>query len=471
MIGGPHGRFACLTPGEQPHHGPVVPAIRAGSLPGRSRSRREQLRTSIWVVPAVMVVGAFVLQNVLVEIDTSISTDPEIANWFTASIDVAQETSSTIAAAMLTFLGVVFSLSILALQLTSGQFSPRVMRTFLRARSTKLALGTFMATFTFALMTLVSIQTDRGGTDFAPVLTLSVLILLVLASLFVFLAFVRTMVRMIRVSYVVAEVGQETVAALRAPRRFVEARAPTLVVEPYVIRHEGRSGVLGGVDVQSLVRIAARHHVVVEVLVRFGDFVATGTPVLAVHGQDPMSGLPTARLQRGLLVHVERTMFLDPAFGIRQLVDIAVRALSPAVNDPTTAVQVIDQLTEILQVGGTVGPGPGTGARQEALGPGDGTSPGAVVDRSGVVRLLVKMRSWESLVGLAFTEIRRFGSDSPQVSRRLMAAFDELIKTLPPARQAAIGAQRDKLTRDVRQAESDPDEQDLYLTPDRSGLG
>jgi uncharacterized membrane protein len=439
---------------------PTVHAVRAPLVPVRLRSWRERLRSSLWVTPALMVVLALLVQDAALDLDVELARDPT-GGWLTgADASVADSAASTIAAAMLTFLGVVFSLSILALQLTSGQFSPRVMRTFVRARTTKLALGTFMATFAYALMTLVSIEgSDDGTDDFVPLLTLLLLLLLVMGSLFVFLAFVRTIVRLIRVSYVIDVICRETSREITRLARSARVEVPRAELgEPSaLLRHQGRPGVLGAVDVRRLARLAARHDAVLALQVRVGDFLASGTPTVAVHGPRPV---PAAAIRRCLLTNVERSMTADPAFGLRQLADIAARALSPAVNDPTTAVQVIDRVTHLLALMGAAPDPP-----EAVLGSGG--------DRggSGVVRVVLLPRTWGDEVVLGFTELRRYGHDAPQVTRRLFSALHELRTSLPADRAAALAAEEVRLRADVDRTVADPAERDLYLLPDRAGLG
>jgi uncharacterized membrane protein len=168
-----------------------------------------------------------------------------------------------------------------------------------------------------------------------------------------------------------------------------------------------------------------------------------------VHGGD----LHDRDVTRFFLIRGERTFVQDPAFGFRQLVDIAIRALSPAVNDPTTGVQAIDRISDLLAItGGRLDP---TGLR---------------VDSSGTVRVKRKLRNFEGLLVLALTEVIRYGADAPQVVRRLRGMLDELESTLSPERQAAIARQRDLLEAAVTAALPAPFS-DVSSTADREGLG
>jgi uncharacterized membrane protein len=180
-----------------------------------------------------------------------------------------------------------------------------------------------------------------------------------------------------------------------------------------------------------------------------GEYLAHGTAVALAHGGD----LRDRDVTRFFLIGGERTFVQDPAFGFRQLVDIAIRALSPAVNDPTTAVQAIDRINDLLGI---------TGNRLDPTG--------LRVDSGGTVRVKRKLRNFDGLLVLSLTEIIRYGADAPQVVRRLHAVLDELESTLPIERQPGIARQRSLLEAAVSAALPAPF-MPVASTPDREGLG
>ena len=361
---------------------------------------------------------------------------------------------------MLTFVGVVFTITLVALQLASSQLSPRVLRTFVRSTVTKAAFGTFLATFIFSLLTLAQLP-DFGpkATQYAVGITLG----LVLASLIVFLMYVTATVSLLQVSRVIGAVANETRSAIT--RNYPEADqyksvapadrvdSPTMVGvggvgAPRLFRVHG---VLLGIDKAQLVRVARKHDCVIEMVVRIGDYVPAGTDVFAVHG-GPVP--KQSELLRALQFGQERTLYQDPFYGFRELVDVAAQALSPAINQPTTAIQVIDRLEDLLlRVGGAPDPA------------------GAFVDDDGVVRLMVLARSWRDLVALSFTEILTFGARSPAVTKRLVSAFDTLVTRLPVDRHAELLDQRASLVEQVAHAVRDTRQRAVALTPDSMGLG
>jgi uncharacterized membrane protein len=210
--------------------------------------------------------------------------------------------------------------------------------------------------------------------------------------------------------------------------------------------------VLRDIDIARLVRMARQHGVVLRLVPRIGDFVVPGTPVFAVHGGPAPKGLRSHGFQ--VSVGAERTFHQDLGFGLRQLSDIALRALSPAVNDPTTAVQAVDRIVQFLS----------SVARRPL---------GAVLhrDRQGTVRLVQPVPGWTELVDLAFTEIRVYSVASPQVTRRLLAGLDDLLAAVPEDRRAPLVRHRTLLTQAVERAVPEPADRAFALHPDRQGIG
>jgi uncharacterized membrane protein len=416
---------------------------------------REAGRGAIWPVPAFALVSGSVIAECVVLFDEALAAAFPKEQLFIGNGDVLRTMLGTIAAAMLTFLGVVFSISIVALQLASSQFSPRILRTFVRARVTKLTFGTFIATFTYTLVVLGSFQSGvQGSRDFVPIVSSLVALLAVYISLALFIAFVQGMIRLMRITYAIEAVADET---RRAIHQTFPTQAPPDGAPPDLGRPLARltlprgHGVITAMDLDRLVRLARRRDCVLVVLTPIGSHVEPGTPVVEVHGQ---RGPSPRAIRRCLSLAAERTMLQDPQYGLRMLVDIAIRALSPAVNDPTTAVQVIDRLEDLLRR---------AGRRPD--------QDGLLRDRDGRVRVVAPVPRWEVLVNLAFTEIRRYGATSPQVVRRLLATFRDLDAGLPASRHAALERHRRLLVAAVERAEPDPAERALMLTPDRIGLG
>lgn len=421
----------------------------------RIAQTRETLRNSLWFTPTIFVVGAIAAAAFLTRLDYDISADHDLAALFAENAEDARTIVATIATSMLTFMGVVFSITLVALQVASGQYSPRVVRSFVRNRTTKLTLGTFMATFVFSLFVLGTFETSQSnGAVFVPVLSVVAAELLVLATLFVFIAFVHSIVQAMRVTYVIEGIAQETRQSIeenRVQRSEIVEIDPDQFAQPtHVVHFEGTPGVLDGVEADRLVALARAHRCVIRVLPNVGDYLAAGVPILEIFGE----ARPKWRDVRSCLVFgAERTLYQDVAYGFRQLVDIAIRALSPAINDPTTATQVIDRLTDLLI----------RLARQNRR-------QNAIVDRDGDVRLLFTIPSWADLLDLAFDEIRVYGADSPQIPRRLLAALDDIEAVSGSTYHAAIARHRAAVLAAANR-HVDGALAGLALTPNRRGLG
>lgn len=383
----------------------------------------ERVRSAFWFVPATCVVAAAGLALALVQLDEKLQRDGG-GVAFAGGPESARSLLSAIASSMLTLTALVFSITVVVLQLTSSQFSPRVLRTFLRDRQNQLTLGVFTATFVYALMALREVRGQDGLVDlFVPGITISVAFGLVLVSVALFVAYIHHIVNSIRVVTIIDRIRIETESTIdRLAERDAEA-APLPPAPDGPVRDiaAARSGAVVAVDVDRLVRLAAEAHIVLRVVPQIGEFVPEGSPLL----QAPVgANVDDAALGRAVQLDIERDTSQDIAFGLRQLVDIAERALSPGINDPTTAVQCLDQLHALLRRLGTR-PLP----------------TGAHTDRGGAVRLVVPTMGWDDYVALAFDEIRHWGSESLQVHRRLRGLLGDLLAVVEHERRPPLRRQ------------------------------
>lgn len=419
---------------------------------------REHLRDTFWFAPTVGLLCAFVAWWGLSSLDTQIVAHLQDRGDYEDVRDLisfAADTRTivtTISSAMMTFIGVVFSISLVAVQMAAGQLTPRVVRIFVRSRITKLTLTVFLATFGFSLGVLSSYEseTDPRRVASVPLVQSLLALLLVALSLLLFIAYVSATLRLMQVGPVVDHIARESFRVLgRVPSG--PPSGDPLAPETGRVMHRGRAGVLRDVNVARLVRSARRQGVVLRLLPRIGDFVVPGTPVLAVHGGPAP---PPYALKHTVSVGVERTLHQDVTFGLRQLVDIALRALSTAVNDPTTAVQCLDRIVQYLAV-----------VVRLPLG--------AVHhrDRGGEVRLVQDGPGWSDIVDLAFEEIRWCAVISPQVTRRLLAGIDDLLSLAPPERRKPLVRHRALLVQAVERTVSESADREFALLPDHQGIG
>jgi uncharacterized membrane protein len=395
---------------------------------GRLTTLRESIRNGFWAVPGMCVLLAIVLSQLLVFLDRHLQA--ELAFTFGAGPDGAREVLSAITTAMITFTGLVFSITVVVLQLTSSQFSPRVLRTFLRDRLTQYAMGTFTATFVYAVMVL---RTVDGGDDseFVPAVSTTVALGLLIVSVALFVAYIHHIATSMQASSIVAAIGTET-------RRTVDDRFPAGHPEPVdlptslppdrpatAVLPAQRPGVVTTFDEDRLVALARDADVVLRTEVRPGDFLPEGAPLFEVLGAS--DALDAGEVLDAVRQNQDRTMQQDVAFGFRQLADVAERALSPSTNDPTTAVQVLDQLHDLL--------------RRLATRP---LRTGVLCDEDGQVRVVMPPSRFEDYLTLALEGIDQWGREHRPVQERI----DELLADLCAA---AIPRHRDAVERYAEQ--------------------
>jgi uncharacterized membrane protein len=411
-----------------------VKALRPESRNGfRVVLAQEWVRERFWVVPTALLIAGLAVGLAVSRADSIPGID-RVGGGLPVRAASAEAILGIIAASMLTFVGVVFTITLVALQLASAQLSPRVIRTFVRSGTTKFAFGLFLATFAYAIVVFIV----EGASSSASVLRLAVTlgVLFVLASLIVFVVYVTATMRLLQVSWVVTAVADETRRVLARERPvaagYLSAEAPQLDQNPRLVRlkgerddgQSGQFGVILGVDRGRLVQLCQQYDCLLQFLPKVGEYLPMGAAVVAVHGGD---GPPEDAVRGCIHLGRSRTMYQDPLYGIRQLVDVASQALSPAINQPTTAVIVLDRLEELLLR---------IGRRPQPTG--------FFVDTDGVVRLMHAEPTWAETVDLAFTEIAIYGASSPAVIRRLAAAYYRLQQSVPDdlhldiARHAAL---------------------------------
>jgi uncharacterized membrane protein len=392
----------------------------------RSRSswlpewRREGLRTSLWIVPVTLVILALVLFLGTHELDRIVFERRIVLSpWLNSGgADAGRQVLIAIAAAVITVVGVVFSIVIVALTLASQQFGPRMLRNFIRDRGTQYTLGIFVATFVYSVLALASISSD-GGRDFVPHISISVSLALMLADLGVLIYFIHHVAVSIQLNEVIARIGGDLVRAidLEAERERSAALSDELLEQG---QNTGlldgaevaatRSGYLGAVSREDLVRLAIRSDAVILLLHRPGHFVVAGRPLARV--TPPHAAATVARALDG--AHItgrHRTLTQDMVFAVDQLVEIAIRALSPAVNDTFTALACIDWLTAGL-------------CRLSSH-----TFPERVFrDAAGQVRLVEPGLSYRRVIDGAFDKIRQAGRGMPAIAIGLLDSLSRIME-------------------------------------------
>lgn len=437
---------------------------------GRFEVFRARITNGLWFVPLAATLAAWLLAWAIIRFDRGRGATAQTAWAFTGGVASAQLILTTIATAVLSFTGLVFSITIVALQLASSQFSPRVLRTFLRDRGTQVTLGVFVGTFVYTIVVLQSVrEASDTGRLFVPGDAVTIGIGLVFLTVLTFVYFVHHMANGIRVVSIIESVAEETRRAIAVTypepvdpsdtdlgkgfeRRREVARAAGARPDSPTIPSP-RAGAITGIDSRALVELARGQNVVLELTCAVGDFLPGDAPMLRVYGDAPDLAV-LRRAQTSVGIEPERTMDQDVAFGLRQLVDIAEKALSPAINDPTTAVQALDRIHDLLRRIG-----------QRRL------PHGILRDTNGDIRCIVPTASWDDYVALAFNEILHFGAGSVQIARRLRAAVDDLLTVVPPPRATALLSVRRALDASAERSFEDVVSRRLASTADAGGLG
>ena len=389
----------------------------------RLRSILESLRTGFWAIPTLCVLLASALAYALVDIDRQLS-DGFGRVTFGAGADGAREVLSAITTSMITFTGLVFSITIVVLQLTSSQFSPRVLRTFLRDRQTQLSLGVFIGTFVYAVLVLRTVN-GLDEDQFVPALATTLGVLLLLLSVGVFVAYIHHVTSMIQISSILDSIAGETRGVLE--KVFPTGLPPTPAIAmprdvPVAVLPAPRSGVLVHVDIETAVRRAQRADVVLVSKLHAGGFVPEGAPLVEVHRGDA-TDLDASDVASAFGLARDRTMQSDVGFGFRQLADIAAKALSPGVNDPTTAVQALDALHDLLRRLAT-----------------RSLPTGAHADSEGQIRLYLPQPRFADYVALALDEAEQYGAESVQVQQRITALLDDVRAAALPEHRPVLDA-------------------------------
>src|SRR5262249_39163775 len=325
---------------------------------------------------------------------------------------------ATMASSLFTSIVFICTALLVAVQLASAALTPRIIALVFRDPVTKFSLTLLVFAFTFSLGALIRIKAT------VPLLTTHVAAYDCLVCLAVFFYLIDHLGKALRPSgalRAVAWQGRNVIASVY-PHLFAEVQetgaaeaARILGGEPTATIPSPKDGVVLAFDEKGLLSLAQRADCVIEMVPQVGDHVAVGDPLFYVFlGGAP---LPAGALCQSIVVGQERTFEQDPTFAFRIMVDIASKALSPAINDPTTAVLALDQIHHLLRKVGT-----------------RHLDTGQVRDAAGRLRLVYRTPDWEDFVHLAVTEIRQFGGESIQVIRRLRAMLENLLATLPPAR-------------------------------------
>jgi uncharacterized membrane protein len=403
---------------------------------------RHYLIHSVWVGPCVGIALALLIARL------ASFTDRWLGWRIDLGPDAARAVLMSLASAMFTFVVFLASALLIALQLASAQLTPRIIAIVFRDGVTRLGMSLFV--FTFTLTTAVAIRIGA----WVPALATYLSVYSCIASLAFFLYLIDHIGKTLRPAGAlrsVARLGRDVIKSVY-PRRVARdgtggeddavAAGEWAPGEPTATVLARGDGVVLACDIDGIVQLARRSSCVLELVPRVGDFLARGDPMFRVYGGKP--GAPGERALLGTVaVGRERSLEQDPMFAFRVIVDIASKALSPAINDPTTAVLAVDQLQHLLAV---------VGRRH--------LDDERVRDRAGgPARFLFRTPGWDDFVQLAVTEVRQYGCQSIQVCQRLRAMLESLLRTLPEQRAAPLMRELHLLNRAAARSFADPEDQ------------
>lgn len=409
---------------------------------------RAFLKNALWVVPLISMIAALICAPLTRYLEATFRF-----RLLDFGLQGSRAAVGLISASMLTFVVFFFSVLLLTVQIASVNLSPRIIARPFQSKALKASLGLFVFTFVYSVSVLGRLEEDV--LQFPVFLTL----LLSIASIGVFLFIVEHVGKELRPVTVMSRVAQEGISVIRTVYPLVWR--PSSVTHPASnlpedgsyrsVEHVGYAGVVVAFNPRQLAGIAIANGCTIELVPQVGDFVAAGMPLFRIY---PAKTIGAGQLRRSIILGRERTLEQDPAFAFRIIVDIAEKALSPAINDPTTGVLAIDQIQILLSE---------VGKRD--------LSTGVVRDDSGQVRLVYRTPNWEDFVLLAVAEVRQYGAGSVQIMRRLRGMLEELIHVLPDSRAPLLHEQLDLLHNAVEQGFLDPRDRAHAEIADSQGLG
>jgi len=418
---------------------------------------KSYIRSSLWLIPFFALLAYWVINRITYGIGGWLLRTGQIDEttaFFGLTIVGASSLLETIVTMNLSFLVFTFGSLLVAIQVAGGQYTPRIIATtILRDNAIRFTVGYFVFTMLFALRVLF-----RMGGEVVHQFNTFIAGNLGLISVVVFLYLIDYAARFLRPVSIVQRVGNYGIAVIKSvypetatrPHPVESSRRPASPER--TVAYVGASGIVLAVDLAGLVTQAQQANGIIEFVPQVGDFMAVDEPLFRLYGG--AGAIDDRQLRAAVALGSERTVEQDPAFAFRILVDIAIKALSPAINDPTTAVLAIDQLHRLLRK---------VGLRQ--------LRGEEICDATGEPRLVFRTPNWEDFVHLSCIEIRHCGAGSVQIMRRMRSMLENLMQTLPPHRHAELRTQLELLDRTVEEHYSFPEDLAIARIPDSQGLG
>ena len=413
--------------------------------------RRQYIKGSLWIAPLVGVLAATLLAVIIDGIEHRV-TLPEVWQF---SADTASTFLSILAGASVSLIGFVITVSVLVVQISMANLTPRSLRLWYRDPMLKTVLAVLTGTFMFTFAELRRITPEQ-----VPNVGVIVAGFAQIASILVFLLFLDRFIHRLRpvsVAEMTAEAAKKIVAESSAfrepPNQAADVALPTS--EPSSIVRSVSPGIIQAVDEAGMVSWATSRGCVVVLPLAVGDFVAEGDTIAQVHGGGERVADATTSIRGMIAIGLERTIDQDPAFALRIMVDISTRALSPAINDPSTAVQLLARISDLLR----------------SIGKTELRVPARLRDGKGEIRLLLAVPGWEDYLMLGLTEIRQYGGDSIQVVRALRKHLEDLHREVLPQHRPAVEEELRRLEAEVQLRFAESPDIDRARGHDAQGIG
>lgn len=380
----------------------------------RALNLLHKIRSSLWFVPTLMSIATFLLAILSQAFDRKISAG-ELENLqpflYSGDLDGARVILSTVAGSMMTVAGVTFSVTMVALSMASAQFGPRLLQNFMQDRGNQMVLGTFISTFLFCIIALSSGEIDKS--QVVPTVSVSICLLLSMVSLSVLIFFIHHVASSIRADHVIDVVAQDLDGSIARlidrPELETTDDAPDGTTGARIAARE--TGYIQAIDEAGLVELGAERGITIKMLRRQGHFVAVDEILGVAIGVERLSQDDAEAIAQSIIIGRRRTGEQDPEYAIYQLVEVAVRALSPGINDPHTAMTCIDWL--------------GAALRRVAH---QGLAPSCRLDSESQLRLVLDTVTFGELLEASFNEIRHCCQSLPSVSARLLETLDQIAR-------------------------------------------
>jgi uncharacterized membrane protein len=421
-----------------------------------SRPRSIEIWSKLWIAPAVGAAVAVAVASGGLLLDAAVDWEDSPVPVFVGTPDSARTLLQVVASAAATLLSLIFTIIAVVVQLASNQYSPRALRPLVRDRPTHFTIGILVGTFTYALTCLIALDQLRDGDDDSiHSLTLGLVFFLSVLTIATFAVYANHIVHAVRVQKLLERLGGIAGDLVEQEVPKGSSADPVEASDSFDIEQGRRrvvpahaAGVLIDYDGDTLVEEARRTGTVIRIVPGIGGFVRSGGPIAEILGDGDMP-----EVVEHLQLSSERTLQRDLTYAIRLIADISARSLSPGDHDPTSSLQALDQLHEIL------------GRLVERPLP-----DGIHRDADGVARLVITVPTWDDYVELALSETRRLGQDTMQIPRRLLSLLDDLLEAAPPERRPVLEQQRRMVLAGVDE-QMEGDDRERASDPDRSGLG